>query len=342
MSGVWDEESVFDAINIASVPPPSGVDIARAMSDGKRVRRNRALGVTGGVAAGVAAVCVAGLVASGGGAVHTQTADPALRITSTNPFVVGARYGWLPSGVVQDGSSLFNGAFRLTAGSTSGADLGFSLRTFPSGSTEQSALDAIATDDGPNQRVTPWVQEPIDGKPAYVVTDSMPINANVGEVTLLWQMSNGQWAELFGSMTTGTVGATDLMTQARHVAETVTPDATGAALPFSITGLPSDARITDYTLGPQNDSSTSWTAQIGIEASGIALVYDVGPNGDVLPMTFGPTKCTIRNGLEACVTWQSGHLSSSFPASRLQALADDVSLRSPDQATWTTDVFPDH
>jgi hypothetical protein len=343
MSPVWDDEFVFDDINIASVPPPSTVDIARAMSDGRRLRRNRALGVTGGVAAGLAAVCAAGLVVSGGGSAKTQAADSGLRITNTNPFVVGARYGWLPAGVEQDGSSLLFGAFRLTADSASSTpDTALSLRTFPSGTSEQSALVAIAADEGPSNSVTVDTESPIDGKPAYSVTNSTPIASTVQVVTLLWQMSNGRWAELYESVSNSSAVATEVMAQARHVAEAVTPDTTGAALPFSIKGLPADAQINSYSSGLQDTSTTVWTAQIGIVTGGITLVYDVGPDGDVLPMTLGPTKCTDRNGLEACVTWSNGHLSGSFPASRLQALADDVSLRSPDQATWTTDVFPDH
>jgi hypothetical protein len=111
----------------------------------------------------------------------------------------------------------------------------------------------------------------------------MPTPSNVGEVTLLWQMSNGRRAELSELVLTGTtnIDATVLAAQERHVAETVTPDATGTALPFSISGLPSGAL-------------------------------------------------------------SAGHLSHSFPATSLQALADDVALRGPAQTTWTRNVFPDY
>jgi hypothetical protein len=132
------------------------------------------------------------------------------------------------------------------------------------------------------------------------------------------------------------------MAQARRVAETVTPDASGSALPLSITGLPSGALITSYSLARQDASPTSWNAEIGIEVAGVTLVYDEGPVGEVLPVTIGPSKCTTASGLEACVTLASGKLSGRFPTGGLQALADDVSLRGLAPASWTTDVFPDY
>lgn len=350
----------FEQFATRTVPPPSTVDIERAMTDGRRTRRKRAVGVTGAVAAGLTACCVAALVTttSGSGTVHSDTAATTLPVTGTDPFTVGARFGWLPEGVEQDSSSLLHGALWLAADNThstgqgSEPEIEFSLRPFPTGSTEQSALAAIASDAGATptataHRVTAQAQPPINARPAYTVTDPMPTASNVGEVTLLWQMSNGRWAELSEVVLSGAADTTSsdtnaLTAQARHVAETVTPDATGTALPFSISGLPSGAQITFYSLGRQNASPTSWNTDIDIAVAGANLVYDEGPVGAVLPSTLGPTKCTTHNGLEACVTLASGKLSHSFPVPSLQALADDVALRGPAQTTWTRDVFPDH
>lgn len=348
----------FEAVATLTVPPPSAVDIERAMTDGRRARRKRAVGVTSTVAAGLAACCVAVLVTTGnGGAARPETTDSALSVTGTNPFVVGARFGWLPEGVAQDSWSLLHGALWISADnnystSSGGQQIGIELSLFPAGSGEQSALATINADAGTVrgvkvQPVTALAQPSINGRPAYTLTNPIPIAPDVRQVTLLWQLANGRWAELSDDVqnTTGSGADTDaaeLLAQARHAAETVTPDASGTPLPFSISGLPSGAQVTSYSLVRQSASPTDWVTAIGVEVAGVSLVYDEGPVGEVLPMTLGPTKCTTHNGLEACVTLASGSLSSGFPAGGLQALADDVSLRSPSQTTWTMDAFSDY
>jgi hypothetical protein len=348
----------LEEIATRAVPPPSMVDIGRAMAEGRRTRRRRAAGVTGTVGAGLAACCVAVLATGGNGTVRSDVADPALPIANTDPFTVGARFGWLPDGVEQDSSRLLRGALWLSAANTSstghgdGSETEFSLRPFPMGSSEQSALAAIASDAGvpptaAASRVTARAQPPIDARPAYTVTDPMPIASNAREVTLLWQLGNGRWAELSEAVLAGTadstgIDASALTAQARHVAETVTPDASGTALPFSIAGLPSGAVITSYSLGRQDASPSGWSTDIGIAVAGVTLYYNEGPVGEVLAATLGPTKCTTLDDLEACVTLTSGRLSDRFPAGGLQALADDIGLRGAARAGWTTDVFPDY
>lgn len=347
----------FEDIATLAVPPPSAVDIERAMTEGRRARRRRTAGVTSTVAAGLAACCVAALVTAGNGAARPETTDSALSITGTDPFVVGARFGWLPDGVEQTSSSLLQGSLWLSAdnvhsiGRSAAPQIDISLNLFPAGSSEQSALDTIASDTGTatgiKAQITALAQPSINGRDAYLVTDPMPVAPSVRAVMLLWQMINGRWAELSEGVVTTTGGApgidaTTLAAQTRHVAEAVTPDASGTALPLSITGLPSGSRITSYNLVRQNDLPTGWTTAIGVEVAGVELAYDEGPIGAVLPTTLGPTKCTTHNGLEACVTLASGLLSNGFPAGGLQALANDISLRSPAQSTWTTDVFPDY
>ncbi|HEX4790014.1 MAG TPA: hypothetical protein VH372_16225, partial [Actinospica sp.] len=228
----------FGAIATDSVPPPCAVDIERAVTEGKRARRKRAVGVTSGAAGALAAICVAALVAGGSGPARPEAADSAtLPITGADPFIVGARFGWLPDGVDQDSSSLFRGGLWLAADSGSsvsgtsvsgggGPEIGLSLRTFPSGFSEQAALAESATPATEARRVTASPQPPIDGRPAYAITEtnsksntstdtskdtasaSAPTAQGFQSVTLLWQLSNGRWAELV-----------------QNVAETVTPDA---------------------------------------------------------------------------------------------------------------------
>lgn len=346
----------FETFATDAAPPPCAVDIGRAMTEGRRARRRRAARVTSGAALGLAVVCVVALVTGGSGAARPRAVDSAaatLPITGTNPFVVGARFGWLPDGVDQDSASLFHGALWLAADSSSssasrsgGSDIGLSLRTFPAGFSEQSALAESATPATEGSRFTARPQAPIDGRPAYALTATGSPRTAPGfaNVTLLWQMSNGRWAELAQDVSnSGNASGTDstgLTGQARHVAETVTPDAAGSALPFSITGLPAGGLVTFYSLARQNASPTSWNTEIDIEVAGVTIVYDEGPVGEVLPLALGPSKCTTDNGLEACVTLASGKLSDRFAPGGLQGLADDVSLRGLAPASWTKDVFP--
>jgi hypothetical protein len=157
-------------------------------------------------------------------------------------------------------------------------------------------------------------------------------------------MSNGRWAQLVENFNNGKTGTdTDALTaQARHVAETVTPDATGTPLPMSVTGLPSGGQITYYNLTRWTDMPNDWAASFDVKVAGVTLVYDEGLVGQIMPAAIGPSKCIIHGDLEGCVTLSSGHLSGAFPAGGLQALANDVNLRTPDKTTWTTDVFPDY
>lgn len=359
----------LEAIAARSVPP-STVDIGRAMVEGRHARRKRALGVVGGSATGLLALSLATVLAVGHGSPvsahrapltvgstlpHSASTDAPLPLNGADPFVVGARFGWLPDGVEQDSSYLTRGVLWLDAndffenggGANGRSETDVSLRTFAAGQTEQSSLASIVADDPylsliKATTITAQAQPPINGKPSYALSRMSPTAAGDETVALLWQMSNDRWAELTMSVSgaAGGSGSTTLSAEARHVAETVAPDATGVALPLSIAGLPSGSVISAYDFERENTSPTGWNADISVSVAGADLVYNEGPVGAVTPTTLGPSRCVTGNGLEACVSLPAAqHLPAQLAAGGLPALADDVTLRGLSPATWTTDVF---
>lgn len=377
---------------IATRPsPPSAVNVSLAMADGRRFKRKRQFGVMSWSIVGLLVLSLGALatahsarstltLASSAPNVGTGTgssaaagpssnqsseefgpaassADGSVRaapsLDSTDPFTVGAKFGWLPSGFASTKATLTNDAVTLVASSSplaSGASDTISLSTFPVGWSEQTILDAIGSGaiattaptptSFPTPVSSPTPVEAINGHAAYQVRSS-PTRAATRATTLLWQLADATWAQIEAQFPVATPAA-DEESELRHVAETVVPDPTPLALPMHITGLPSYATANILEVAyPTTVTNAAWSVEVGLIVDRAYLVYDIGPAGRATP-TFAtdPRACVMQNGIEGCVTFVSGELSSSLQnAGGVQALARAITLRGPSPSTWTTDVF---
>jgi len=360
----------LEALAEAQVPP-SGVSVDRALTDGRRTRRNRTVGMAAWstaavlVATGGAAVAVAhagggnkatytaagpsgtgaapgsrscGAAGGSGGTGSTALPMPTSTVvpmTSTDPFGVGAKFGWLPSGadhigVTNGPAGALNAVARGAAGANANTPFLW-LQTFPQCMTEKQVFTELrAGSPGGSQTSI----SPIDGKPAYQVNGMATGSPDPGAGEIIWQMSNGQWAYLDGYNL-----VSDAMTKLRHVAETATPDSSPPPLPLRISGLPKDITAEYY-----NFDRPSYT---GPGAFDFSVAFNVG-DGDLVTYAVAPAgtanlgnqgdQCKTANGLEVCVGDLNGQLPPSIHGG-VKGLLDDVTLMSADPSTWTTDVL---
>lgn len=318
--------------------PPSTVDVARAIAEGRHERRRRAVGMVAWSVAGVAVVAAFTGIAFSAGQLHGTPAatltDTKLTITGPDPFVVGAGFGWLPSGVDYFHYALVNGGLQevaLTPYSPLhfGAMPIFSLKSYLDEEHAQNGIEGdvanmlYPTDPGKRVTLTESAAAQINGAPAYWITSRAFAS---GDAAMLFRLPDGRWADVLGQRL-----GPDAQSVARHVAETVTAVSKPIALPLRISGLPKGTQIASFTFDPEEVS-----ARFSFKIDGTNLDIDAGSPGFVDNVHL--RTCKSANTLEVCM----GTTGPALPPvihGGLQGLADGTTLMSAAPSAWTTDVF---
>jgi hypothetical protein len=340
--------------SLASTPaPPSGVDIDRAVVEGRAGRRRRTAGVLSSSVATLAVVGVVAAVAVGHtrAAAHTAGGLPAatasrpgdaattsaLLVGNGDPLVPGARFGWLPGSASASSETIQveDGVLWQDSSGSGGSDpSSFRLGTFAGPQTAQGALQVLET--GWSYHVSGHTT--VGSQTAYWLARPVP-DAGGGntltDLALVWPQPGGHWSALSG-LGNG-LSTASLQQQMLHVARTVTPDSTPVALPLHVGHVPEGAALDDLDLQP---TGADWGLDFSLWTPSYTLVYDVGAAGTVLPQTLGPSRCKTAQGAQACVTMEAGAFSKSAAAGGvLDAALADVTLTGAGQSAWTTDVF---
>jgi hypothetical protein len=346
---------------LASAPqPPSGVDVDRAIAEGRAGRRRRTAGVLSSCAASLAAVSVVAAVAVN----HTGTADrtvagesPVATATasyypgqnaivllgnSVDPLVPGARFGWLPgtdpdllqSVVVGEGAVWMHAA----AGGGDAED--FRMATFTGAQTADGAIGVLRS--GWPYLITG--QTTIDSQDAFWLelngkSAADTAAAPVTTLALVWLQPSGRWAIL--TDTGSGLTAATMRQHMLHVAQSATPDFTPIALPLHLGRVPAGDGLSDLQYVPDSAAGrTDWSLDFTLWGPSYSLVYDVGPAGTVDPVTLGPSRCKTTAGTQLCITMEAGAYSKTAAANGvLDTALADATPTGGQPSTWTTDVF---
>ena len=321
--------------------PPSTVDVAQAIADGRHQRRRHFIGTVAcsvTALAAVAGIAFAGLAFSADSAHGTSAATLTagkLTITGPDPFVVGAGFGWLPNGVDYFKDAFVNGGVQATALTPfttphPGALSTFSLKSYPDEEHAQNGIEGdvanmlYPTDSARQVTLTESAAAQVNGAPAYWITARAYA---AGDAAMLFQLPDGRWADVLAQGL-----GSDAQPVLRHVAETVTADSKPIPLPLSISGLSKGTRISSFTFDPEEV-----VVRFDLEIDGTTVEVNAGSPGFVDNVHLGT--CKSANTLEVCMGTSGPALPPSFHDG-LQGLADDATLTGAKPSTWTTDVFP--
>lgn len=210
------------------------------------------------------------------------------------------------------------------------------LPTLPSRLTEPSASPTRT----PNETQTP--APPVNGAPAYWLTRS-----HQSMVQLVWKTKSGTWLCLGAdNMPADSVQAT-----LEHVAATLTVGDVPLPQPVQIKGIPAAAQMRPGAIldnlilpghpGVPGDSIVIISLYFGpVSHEAMALIY-VAPAGHKVNTMATNSPCKTANNLSVCVEARtaSGVLVTEFlPGGAADLLAHVVSF-GPDQANWSPDLI---
>ncbi|MEU7056751.1 hypothetical protein [Streptomyces sp. NPDC046197] len=335
----------------ASAAPGSGIDVARAVRDGRvRLRRRRfaALGTVAAVAAATAAVSLL----PAGGDRAPRPAPAATRASAApapdpDPLVVEASYGWLPANfdsvsyLPDHGRTVVRADSRVRDGGVMGPMVW--LKVYPAGTTPSTGR--LFYQGGPRQYRVEAPQ--VDGRPAYWVGRSpTAAEAPGGDWYLRWQTADGRWAELQA----GYLEGTDAQRILHRIAEGVIVARRAIPLPYRISGVPAGLRLFEATFlrGQQMvpEDHVPWTSSINFLADGMHIGTTIEPDrpesaksaADALGNGHTRSTCIRQHGLKLCTESLNGvdaYRSVGGPKAWLKRFT----LLGTNQRDWTTDVL---
>lgn len=331
-----------------SAAPGRGVDITRAMRDGRVRLRRRRLVTVGAVAVAAAATTAVSLLPSavGGTGKSAAIAPPASAAPTTDPLVVEATYGWLPAGyqvnyLPSPGGTILRAEGEVPEGGSNAPIIW--LKVYPAGTTPSPGKPAYP--GGPKQyRVE---APPVDGRPAYWVGKSPTIPwTSGGDWYLRWQTADGRWAEMQSVYLTGP----DAQQTMHRIAGKVIVDRYAAPLPYRISGIPTSMKLATADLFRSPSAArmrhAPWSTSVAFVVDGMTINTIVTPgkppsttspsDPDLLP---GPERtCIQAHGLSACTESQDG-VRAYAAVGGPEAWLKKFTLLGPDEHTWTTNVL---
>jgi hypothetical protein len=302
---------------------PGRIDVDRALAEGRRARARRRAKYASLAAVSVAvtaalALTATNLLAAPDRTRQTVPTPPAASPrTSTDPFAVGASFGWLPAGMRASGfATQVNGDGsppRISVDAQTGGPNSpvLNLATAPAGPrptlpltvypVKPAAFTAGPSINGHKSFVeyypglTPW---PTDlGAPYY----------------LMWQFADGSWAILDGYSTPSPLSEAEIV----HTAETVTEKPTPVPVFFQIDGALATAGVVNATADGES------TAKLNLRVGSAEIDITVGESA-----TAGQNcKTTSASGPaeRACIALR-GTLPASLAAAGIQGLLKDITL----------------
>ncbi|WP_405583888.1 hypothetical protein [Streptomyces sp. NBC_01190] len=332
-----------------SAAPGRGIDVTRAVRDGRLRLRRRRFATVGTVAVAVAATAAVSLIPSGGGTQRpAQTAATTSAAPTADPLVVEASYGWLPAGfdavdyLPDHGGTIVRANGAVPEGGSSGPLI--SLRVYPAGTTPSTGRPWYP--GGPRQyRVA---AAPVDGRPAYWVGKG-PTTAWApgGEWYLRWRTADGRWAEMNSSYLTGT----DASQTMHRIAEGVVVARRAVPLPYRISGVPTAVRLSSAEFVEAqwilNDEHVPWASSVGFMVDGMSITTTIRPGPP--PSAKGPTApslhrpqakqtCLQAHGLSVCTESQYG-VNAYRAVGGPEAWLKKFTLLGTDRHAWTTQVL---
>ncbi|MGV9350956.1 hypothetical protein ACWDSD_40765 [Streptomyces spiralis] len=336
----------------ASAAPGNGIDVARAVREGRvRLRRRRftALGTVAAVAAATAAVSL--LPTSSDRALRpapAATQASAFPALDPDPLVAEASYGWLPADFNDVSYVLVNGRadVRVDGKVPDGGVLGpiVWLKVYPAGTTPSTGQPWYA--GGPRQYRVEAPQ--VGGRPAYWVgTSPTTASAGGGDWYLRWQTADGRWAELHASSLQGA----DAQQILHRIAEGVVVARRAIPLPYRINTVPAGLRLgsVDFLEGPRMlpGEHVPWSARITFQVDGMYFTTIIEPDrpDSAKPPADANSKiiqtkpiCIRAHGLKLC-TYSLYGVDAYRTVGGPKAWLKHFKLLGTEQQNWTTRVL---
>ncbi|MFJ5894628.1 hypothetical protein ACIQFZ_03975 [Streptomyces sp. NPDC093064] len=346
------DELTRELCELAASPAPGrGIDVARAVREGRvRLRRRRfaALGTVAAVAAATAAVSLL----PAGGDLASRPAPAASRASAApaldpDPLVAEASYGWLPANfddvtyMTDKVRTFVRAAGKVPDGGAQGPIVW--LRVYPAGTTPSTGLPWYS--GGPRQyRVE---APPVEGRPAYWVGKSpTAASAPGGDWYLRWQTADGRWVELQASYLAGT----DAQQILHRIAEGVVVARRAIPLPYRISGVPAGLRLNDasFVQGQPmvQGEHVPWSSSINFLVDGMYIGTTIEPdrpesvkssaNANSKNVRTRPT-CIREHGLKLCTESLYG-VDAYRTVGGPKAWLKRFTLLGTNQRDWTTNV----
>ncbi|MYS18683.1 hypothetical protein GA0115240_10014 [Streptomyces sp. DvalAA-14] len=334
----------------ASTAPGRGIDIARAMRDGRLRLRRKRLAAAGTVAVAAAATVAVSLLPSVGDRAQSPApaAAPASVERATDPLVVEASYGWLPAGFTgvdylpDHGGTVLRATGRIPDGGSLAPIVW--LKVYPAGTTPSTGRPWYP--GGPRQyRVQ---AAPVGGRPAYWVGKG-PTTAWApgGDWYLRWQTADGRWAEMQSTYLTGT----DAQQTLHRIAEGVVVARRAVPLAYRISGVPAPVKLASADLLQAQpipgDEHLPWTSSVSFTVDGMSITTTIRPGpppatkGAAAPNSPRPQDrqtCLQAHGLSVCTNSPYG-VNAYRAVGGPEAWLKKFTLLGTDRRAWTADVL---
>ncbi|MDH6146034.1 MULTISPECIES: hypothetical protein [Kitasatospora] len=260
----------------------------------------------------------------------------------SDPLVVEAGFGWLPSWAVNWGgrsdyqSSYWGGVFTSVTGRTFTTPGGIvktpsmALRLYPAGATPAPAANGLPEELRP--------ADPVNGREAFWMTSSTPS----ADVRLQWMTDTGRWAELDGYE----LPDTDPQATLHQVADSVRPSAAQIPLPVWLSDLPPAFKLSGSLLmQPNQGTKDPWSLQLVFtngDGDITAMIRPIPPDGasptpsaDSTPTAPSGQACHAGNGVQICLTAHQADQMMAEVGTDANLLAH-FHLLGSDPRTWTT------
>ncbi|MDX2649389.1 hypothetical protein PV341_38660 [Streptomyces sp. PA03-1a] len=335
--------------------PASGVDVGRAVREGRvRVRRRR-FAALGAVAAAVAATAVVSFLPPGVDRAERPTPAASRVWTAPTPapdtghalLTVEASFGWLPKNIdalgylPEKGKTVVRAQGKVPEGGSVAPILW--LKVYPEGTTPSTGRPFYP--GGPRQH---RVEAPsVNGRPAYWVGKSATAAwGPAGGWTLRWQTADGRWAELSAEYMAGT-GAQEIL---HRIAEGVVVAHRAIPLPFRISDVPAGLTLSSAYF--QEDPTpwarhVPWTTTISFLVGGRYITTTVQPDLPEPAKSSPPVgsqhvppkpTCVRERGLKLCTESMYG-VDAYRTVGGPKAWLKRFTLLGTDQHDWTTNVL---
>lgn len=299
---------------------PGRIDIDRALAEGRRARARRRAKYAGVAVVTVAATAALALTATNLLAAPDRTRQivpttPAPPRTATDPFAVGASFGWLPTGMRAEGySTQQNGKQGSTIVSVSAETGGpdspvLGLSAAPAGPRPTLPLTVYPVET-PAFTAGPSINGHKSFVEYYPGDDPWPANPSA-EYYLMWQFDDGAWAILDAGSPQSPLSEAEVV----HAARTVTEKPYPIPQSFQIDGPLAAADVVSATFAISADS------KLTLRAGDAEIDITVG----TIEIAGQSCKTGPNPGIHACVAVR-GTLPPSLAKTGVRGVLGDITL----------------
>ncbi|MFJ5118627.1 hypothetical protein [Kitasatospora sp. NPDC088548] len=339
-------------IALADQPaPPTALDTAWAIVQGRaRLRRRRRAAVGAAAAATVVALAASLLLQAPGGApapaVPVVSPSPPMTYLGADPLTTEVRFGWLPDWVGGRTGISYNPPDAEIIG-PSDADGHIAARGKGS-DAPQILLSLYPAGSEPVERDPggwPLAEEeapPVNGKKAYWALPRSDREPNA--VMLRWLTPSGRWAEITAHGGRPEDVSRDVL---HRVAADVRYGHWDVPLPLRITDLPGVVKVAEARLLRSDPGTDDWSFDLVLRVDGRTLAVTLRPDvpgpspTPTTPGSYGRyvPLCSVDRGVRVCAQMTEDPPPSLERLGGVPAVLDRIQALGLDDSAWVTDVL---